>query len=93
MSDLRTYTEAVRIIKEAILCSRYCAASAANKEQLSLSYGIGCYVSKNSRDGFWGKGAIEKSASNYKRSSLDFAGSRQPISNLCVNSMRRGARI
>ena len=36
-----------------------CAASAANKEQLSLYYGIGCYVSKNSREGFWGKGAIE----------------------------------
>jgi predicted nuclease of restriction endonuclease-like (RecB) superfamily len=24
-----------------------------------LYYGIGCYVSKNSREGFWGKGAIE----------------------------------
>lgn len=93
MSDLQIYVEAVRIIKEAILRSRYRATSAANKEQLSLSYGIGCYVSKNSRDGFWGKGAIEKSASNYKRSSPDFVGSRQPISNLYVNSMRRGARI
>ncbi len=59
MSDLHTYAEAVRIIKEAILRSQYRAASSANKEQLSLYYGIGCYVSKNSRDGFWGKGAIE----------------------------------
>ena len=24
-----------------------------------MYYGIGCYVSKNSREGFWGKGAIE----------------------------------
>ena len=55
MSDLQTYVEAVRIIKEAILRSRYRATSAANKEQLSLSYGIGCYVSKNSRDGFGAK--------------------------------------
>lgn len=59
MSDLQTYAEAVRVIKEAILRSQYRAAFAANKEQLSLYYGIGCYVSKNSREGFWGKGAIE----------------------------------
>jgi predicted nuclease of restriction endonuclease-like (RecB) superfamily len=59
MSDLQTYAEAVRVIKEAILRSQYRAASATNKEQLSLYYGIGCYVSKNSREGFWGKGAIE----------------------------------
>ncbi len=59
MSDLQKYTEAVKVIKEAILRSQYRAASSANKEQLSLYYGIGCYVSKNSREGFWGKGAIE----------------------------------
>lgn len=43
MNDLQTYTEAVRVIKEAILRSQYRAASSANKEQLSLYYGIGCY--------------------------------------------------
>ena len=59
MSDLQAYAEAARVIKEAILRSQYRAASVANKEQLSLYYGIGCYVSKNSREGFWGKGAIE----------------------------------
>ena len=59
MSDLQTYSEAVRVIKEAILRSQFRAASSANKEQLSLYYAIGCYVSKNSREGFWGKGAIE----------------------------------
>lgn len=59
MSDLQTYAEAVRVIKEAILRSQYRAASSTNKEQLSLYYGIGCYISKNSREGFWGKGAIE----------------------------------
>lgn len=59
MSELLTYAEAVRVIKDAILRSQYRAASSANKEQLSLYYGIGRYVSQNSRDGFWGKGAIE----------------------------------
>lgn len=53
------YINAVKAIKEAILRSQYRVASSANKEQLSLYYGIGCYVSKNSREGFWGKGAIE----------------------------------
>lgn len=59
MNDLQTYSEAVRVIKDAILRSQYRAASLANKEQLSLYYGIGCYVSTHSREGFWGKSAIE----------------------------------
>ena len=59
MSELQVYTEAIRVIKEAILQSQYRAVSIANKEQLSLYYGIGKYVSENSRNGFWGKGAIE----------------------------------
>ena len=59
MSDLQTYSESVRVIKEAILRSQYRAASAANKEQLSLYYGIGCNVSKNSREDFWGKGTTK----------------------------------
>ena len=59
MNYLERYTDAVKVIKEAILRSQYRAASYTNKELLSLYYGIGCYVSKNSRKGFWGKGAIE----------------------------------
>ncbi len=82
MSDLQTYAEAVRVIKEAILRSQHRAASAANKEQLSLYYGIGCYVSKNSREGFWAKGQSRPSANNYKRSCPGFVGSQLPISNL-----------
>ena len=37
MSDLQTYAETVRVIKEAILRSLYRAASSANKEQLSFT--------------------------------------------------------
>lgn len=59
----QNYREAVKTIKEAILRSQYRAATSVNKEQLSLYYGIGCYVSKNSRIGFWGKGAIEQISS------------------------------
>lgn len=59
MSGVQIYNEAVGVIKEAILQSQCRAASIVNKEQLSLYYGIGKYVSENSRNGYWGKGAIE----------------------------------
>ena len=59
----QNYREAVKTIKEAILRSQYRAAVSVNKEQLSLYYGIGRYVSENSRKGFWGKGAIEQISS------------------------------
>ena len=59
----QNYREAVKAIKEAIRPSQYRAATSVNKEQLSLYYGIGRYVSKNSRIGFWGKGAIEQISS------------------------------
>lgn len=58
MSSLQEYNQAVKVIKKAILHSQYRAALSVNKEQLSLYYGIGSYVSKNSREGFWGKDAI-----------------------------------
>lgn len=49
---------AVKAIKTAILQSQYRAAKSVNAEQLSLYFGIGSYISKNSRNGFWGTGAI-----------------------------------
>jgi predicted nuclease of restriction endonuclease-like (RecB) superfamily len=53
------YSEVIQLIKSAILKSRYRAAALANKELLSLYYGIGKYVSENSRKDAWGTGAIE----------------------------------
>lgn len=52
------YTTAVQTIKTAILQSQYQAAKFVNKEQLALYYGIGRYISQNSRDKYWGTGAI-----------------------------------
>lgn len=60
MDIKQNYIEAVKTIKAAILRSQYRAAASVNREQLSLYYGIGRYVSENSRKGFWGKGAIEQ---------------------------------
>jgi predicted nuclease of restriction endonuclease-like (RecB) superfamily len=53
------YTQAIQLIKSAILKSRYRAATLANRELLSLYYGIGKYISVNSRHHFWGTNAIE----------------------------------
>ncbi|MCL2153684.1 MAG: PDDEXK nuclease domain-containing protein [Oscillospiraceae bacterium] len=57
--DLMVYQEDVQRIKNAILQSRYRVAVNANAEMLSLYYGIGGYVSANTRTGKWGTGAIE----------------------------------
>ena len=53
------YNIAVQTIKDAILRSQYQAAKLVNREMLSLYYGIGRYVSANSRKSFWGTNAIE----------------------------------
>lgn len=52
------YSLAVQTIKTAILQSQYQAIKSVNKEQILLYYGIGRYISLNSRDGYWGTGAI-----------------------------------
>lgn len=57
--EIRKYQSAVDIIKTAILQSQARAAKAVNQEQLALYYGIGRYVSANSRKKNWGTGAIE----------------------------------
>ena len=54
-----SYDDAVSAIKAAILQSQYEAARSVNEKQLMLYYGIGKYISLNSRKGFWGKGAID----------------------------------
>lgn len=58
MSEKQNYDEAVEAIKTAILQSQYDAARTVNEKQLMLYYSIGKYISLNSRNGFWGKGAI-----------------------------------
>lgn len=65
MSDTVNTTEyaelsnAVQAIKGAILQSQQRALAAINQEQLALYYGIGRFVSMNTRNKNWGKGFIE----------------------------------
>ena len=65
MSNIVNTTEyvelnnAVKTIKGAILQSQQRALAAINQEQLALYYGIGRFVSMNTRNKNWGKGFIE----------------------------------
>lgn len=57
--DYADYGTAVKIIKDAILKSRYRAAQKVNHEMLALYYGIGGFISYESRNAQWGTGAIK----------------------------------
>lgn len=57
--DITKYSNEVDIIKTAILQSQARVVKAANQEQLALYFGIGRYVSANTRNKNWGKGAIK----------------------------------
>jgi predicted nuclease of restriction endonuclease-like (RecB) superfamily len=63
---MNDYENAVSIIKQAVEKSRYRAAKAGNAELLSLYYGIGKYVSENTRNGTWGTDAIKKISERLK---------------------------
>ena len=52
------YTTAIQFIKTAILQTQYQAVKLINREQLTLYFSIGKYISQNSRNRFWGTGAI-----------------------------------
>lgn len=52
------YNNAVQQIKTAILHSQAKALQGVNQEQLALYYGIGRFLSYNSRKGFWGTDAL-----------------------------------
>ena len=60
MSIIPDYSHAVEVIKSAVEQSRYRALQAGNSELLSLYYGIGRYVSENTRNGAWGTDAIKQ---------------------------------
>ncbi len=62
-------TDAVNILKAAILQSQARAVKAVNQEQLALYYGIGRYISDNTRNKHWGSGMI-RSISQHLRKDL-----------------------
>ena len=52
-------SDAVSLIKTAILQSQARAAKGVNQEQLALYYGIGRFISVNTRKRNWGAGIID----------------------------------
>ena len=57
--DIKIYQNAVDIIKTAILQSQARAVKAVNQEQLALYFGIGRYISENTRNNGWGTGVLK----------------------------------
>ncbi len=65
---------AVKTIKTAILESQFRAAKGVNKEQLFLYFGIGKYISDNSRNALWGTGAIKHISEQLQKELLGLRG-------------------
>ena len=59
--------QAVQTIKTAILQSQSRAVRMVSGTQLSLYFGVGLYVSANSRRGTWGTGAIDAISEQLRR--------------------------
>ena len=66
MNDIRHYQNAVDVIKTAILQSQARAAKAVNQEQLALYFGIGRFISENTRNKNWGTGALKHISDSLK---------------------------
>lgn len=74
MDSKNQYEYAVVAIKQAVEKSRYRAAKVGNAELLSLYYGIGKYVSENTRNGTWGTDAIKTISGRLKSELLGIRG-------------------
>lgn len=61
------YNQAVQLIKSAILQNQLEAAKVVNQQMLALYYGVGKYVSDNTRRGVWGTGAIATISEQLRR--------------------------
>lgn len=60
-------SNAVQVIKDAILQSQQRALKMVNQEQLALYYGVGRYISSNTRTKNWGKGFIENISEHLRK--------------------------
>ena len=59
--------DAVNLLKSAILQSQARAVKAVNQEQLALYYGVGRYISANTRNKNWGTGMIKAISQRLRR--------------------------
>lgn len=66
ITSSKEVSSAVELIRTAILQSQERAVKAVNQEQLALYFGIGRYISANTRNRNWGKGVIEAISSQLR---------------------------
>lgn len=59
-NEIQNITSAVNVIKTAILQSQTHTAKAVNQEMLALYFGIGRFISANTRNRNWGKGVLAR---------------------------------
>ena len=59
-NEIQNITSAVNVIKTAILQSQTHAAKVVNQEMLALYFGIGRFISANTRNRNWGKGVLAR---------------------------------
>ncbi len=59
-NEIQNITSAVNVIQTAILQSQTHAAKAVNQEMLALYFGIGRFISANTRNRNWGKGVLAR---------------------------------
>lgn len=57
---LSAYTQTIRLLKSAILASRYRAAVLANKELLALYFNVGKLITEKSEQGKWGDKILDQ---------------------------------
>lgn len=57
-NEIQNITSVVNVIKTDIMQSQARAAKAVNQEMLALYYGIGRFISANTRNKNWGKGVL-----------------------------------
>lgn len=63
----KIYEQAAETIKAAILQSQYKASRQSNGVLLSLYFSVGRYISQNSRNGYWGMGALKAISDKLQR--------------------------
>lgn len=66
-NDIQNITSAVNVIKTAILQSQARATKTVNQEMLALYYGIGRFISANTRNRNWGKGVLAQICERLKK--------------------------
>lgn len=64
--NITLVSRATQVIKAAIVQSQARSVQLVNQEMLALYYGIGRYVSNNSRNGGWGTGVIDSISKQLK---------------------------